>query len=133
MLINEHKSKILFKKAGIPIPQGTAVFPGEEKDFRPGFPLPWFLKSQVLTGGRGKAGGILRIDNETDFASTAKKLFNLNIKGHTVPFIRVEPAADIKREFYLSLTISRERKCIILTTGREIGRASCRERVSAPV
>ena len=121
MLLNEHKSKILFEKAEIPVPQGIAVFPGEENDIKPDFPLPWFLKSQVLTGGRGKAGGILRVDNETDFAPTAKKLFNLDIKGHTVPFIRVEPAADIQCEFYLSLTVSRERKCIILTTGREGG------------
>lgn len=121
MLINEHKSKILFEKAGVPVPKGTAVFPGDEKTTKPDFPLPWFLKSQVLTGGRGKAGGILRVDNEADFVSTAEKLFNLKIKGHAVPFIRVEPAADIKREFYLSLTVSRERKCIILTVGREGG------------
>lgn len=121
MLLNEHKSKVLFQKGNVPTPNGVAVFPGEENDFKPDFPLPWFLKSQVLTGGRGKAGGILRVDNETDFAATAQKLFALDIKGHDVPFIRVEPAADIKREFYLSLTVSRERKCILLTVGREGG------------
>lgn len=120
MLLNEHKSKTLFDKAGIPVPQGIAVFPGEQ-DTLPSFPLPWFLKSQVLTGGRGKAGGILRVDTETDFAPTAEKLFNLEIKGHAVPFIRVEPAAEIEREFYISLTVSRERKCILLTVGREGG------------
>jgi len=121
MLINEHKSKILFEQAGIPVPQGIAVFPGEENDVKPDFPLPWFLKAQVLSGGRGKAGGILRVDNKKDFASTAQKIFNLDIKGHKVPFIRVEPAAGILREFYLSLTISRERKCILLSVGREGG------------
>lgn len=121
MLLNEHKSKILFAEANVPTPEGLAVFPGEEDDFNPDFPLPWFLKSQVLTGGRGKAGGILRIDNAEEFAETAKKLFALEIKGHSVPFIRVEPGADIRREFYLSLTVSRERKCILLTVGREGG------------
>ena len=120
MLLNEHKSKTLFEKAGIPVPTGVAVFPGQQ-DTLPPFPLPWFLKSQVLTGGRGKAGGILRIDSEADFAPTAEKLFNLEIKGHAVPFIRVEPAADIEREFYISLTVSREKKCILLTVGREGG------------
>ena len=74
MLLNEHKSKILFEKAEIPVPQGIAVFPGEENDIKPDFPLPWFLKSQVLTGGRGKAGGILRVDNETDFAPDRKSV-----------------------------------------------------------
>ncbi|MBI9078285.1 MAG: succinate--CoA ligase subunit alpha [Pseudodesulfovibrio sp.] len=121
MLINEHKSKILFEQAGIPTPEGIAVFPGEENSINPDFPLPWFLKAQVLTGGRGKAGGILRVDNKNDFATTARTIFNLDITGHTVPFIRVEPAADILREFYLSLTISRKRKCILLSVGREGG------------
>jgi len=121
MLLNEHNSKRLFEKANIPTPNGIAVFPGQENDFQPDFKLPWFLKAQVLTGGRGKAGGILRVDNENDFSATARKIFNLDLKGHTVPFIRVEPAADIKREFYLSLTVSRERQCILLTIGREGG------------
>jgi len=74
-----------------------------------------------LTGGRGKAGGILRIDDAADFAETARSLFALEIKGHTVPFIRVEPGSNIDREFYLSLTVSRERKSILLTVGREGG------------
>ena len=121
MLLNEHKSKTLFEKAHIPVPQGVALFPGDENDFTPPFPPPWFLKSQVLTGGRGKAGGILRVDSQDQFAQTAKRLFALNIKGHSVPFVRVEPQADIQREFYLSLTISRERRCILLTVGREGG------------
>ncbi|BCS87103.1 succinate--CoA ligase subunit alpha [Pseudodesulfovibrio sediminis] len=121
MLLNEHKSKTLFDKAGIPVPEGYAVFPGEETAFKPDFPLPWFLKSQVLTGGRGKAGGILRIDDVADFSKTARQLFELKIKGHTVPFIRVEPGAEIVREFYVSLTVSRERRCILLTIGREGG------------
>lgn len=121
MLLNEHKSKLLFATANVPVPQGAEVHPGQEESFTPDFPLPWFLKSQVLTGGRGKAGGILRVDKAEDFAATARKLFGLDIKGHRVPFIRVEPAADIQREFYLSLTVSRERKCILLTVGREGG------------
>jgi len=121
MLLNEHKSKLLFAKANVPVPQGVEVHPGHEDNFSPDFSLPWFLKSQVLTGGRGKTGGILRVDDATDFADTARNLFNLKIKGHSVPFIRVEPAADIKREFYVSLTVSRERKCVLLTVGREGG------------
>ncbi|NDV19091.1 succinate--CoA ligase subunit alpha [Pseudodesulfovibrio sp. JC047] len=121
MLLNEHKSKILFTKAGIPTPEGLAVYPGDENDFKPEFPLPWFLKSQVLTGGRGKAGGIVKIDDPADFPATARTLFNLTIKGHSVPFIRVEPGSSIEREFYISLTVSRERKSILLTVGREGG------------
>ena len=121
MLLNEHKSKLLFARAGVHVPLGAAVFPGEENTFNPDFPLPWFLKSQVLTGGRGKAGGILCINDPADFPKTARSLFSLSIKGHSVPFIRVEPGAEIVREFYLSLTVSREQKCILLTVGHEGG------------
>jgi succinyl-CoA synthetase alpha subunit len=121
MLLNEHQSKTLFEKASIPVPQGIPLFPGDEDDFTPPFPPPWFLKSQVLTGGRGKAGGILRVDSRDQLAQTAKTLFALDIKGHSVPFIRIEPQAAIQKEFYLSLTISRERGCILLTVGRQGG------------
>jgi succinyl-CoA synthetase alpha subunit len=121
MLLDEHNSKLLFDTATIPVPQGAAVFPGEEDDFAPGYPPPWFLKAQVLSGGRGKAGGILRIDDPAEFPAKARKLFAREIKGESIPFIRVEPGEDIAREFYLSLTVSREQRCILLTTGRQGG------------
>ncbi|WP_338666794.1 succinate--CoA ligase subunit alpha [Pseudodesulfovibrio methanolicus] len=121
MLLDEHNSKLLFETATIPVPKGTTVFPGEEDDFAPGYPLPWFLKAQVLSGGRGKSGGILRIDDPAEFPAKARKLFGREIKGESVPFIRVEPGEDITHEFYLSLTVSRERRCILLTAGRQGG------------
>jgi succinyl-CoA synthetase alpha subunit len=121
MLLNEHNSKLLFATASIPVPQGAAVFPGEEDTFAPGFPLPWFLKAQVLSGGRGKAGGILRIDDPAEFPAKARNLFAREIKGESVPFIRVEPGEDIAHEFYLSLSVSRQQRCILLSCGRQGG------------
>ena len=121
MLLNEHNSKLLFQKAGVAVPQGVAVSPQELASFSPDFDLPWFLKAQVLTGGRGKAGGILRVDSRADFQPKAEHILNMTIKGHSVPFLRVEPASSIKREFYLSFTVSRERRSIVLTAGREGG------------
>jgi succinyl-CoA synthetase alpha subunit len=121
MLLDEHNSKLLFETAAIPVPRGAAVFPGQEDDFAPGYPLPWFLKAQVLSGGRGKAGGILRIDDPAEFPARARKLFGREIKGEAVPFIRVEPGEDIAHEFYLSLSVSREQRCILLTCGRQGG------------
>lgn len=114
MLLNEHNSKILFSKIDIPTPRAITVAPGQAEETTPPFPLPWYLKSQVLTGGRGKAGGILRVTREEDFIDTAKTLFSLKIKDQLPPFIRIEPAIPIEREFYLSLTLSREKKCILL-------------------
>jgi succinyl-CoA synthetase alpha subunit len=121
MLLNEHKSKALFAKTGIPVPPGQAVQPGSEDSFAPPFGPPWILKAQVLAGGRGKAGGVLRVDTPDTFGPTARKIFGLSIAGHDVPFLRVEPVVSIAREMYLSLTVSRSRGCILLTVGREGG------------
>lgn len=121
MLLNEHNSKLLFQKAGVAVPEGVAVSSDSLDAFDPGFALPWFLKAQVLTGGRGKAGGILRVDRCEDFRTTAEKILGMTIKGHVVPMLRVEPASDIRREFYISFTVSRDRRSIVLTAGREGG------------
>ena len=121
MLLNEHNSKLLFHTANIPVPEGQAVTASQLDSFLPNFPLPWFLKAQVLAGGRGKAGGILRVNRQEDFKPTAEKILGMTIKGHRVPLLRVEPATDIAREFYLSLTVSRDRKSLVLTAGRQGG------------
>ena len=59
MKLNEHNSKRLFREAGIPVPEGIMLTPGMAMEAP--FTLPWVLKAQVLSGGRGKAGGILCI------------------------------------------------------------------------
>ena len=114
MFLNEHLSKKLFGEAGITIPEGALITPDAvavpEKS-RP----PWFLKAQVLTGGRGKAGGILRANSPAEFYQKAEKIFKMKIKGNDVPFIRVEQATDIARECYLSFVLSRERKDLLFT------------------
>lgn len=121
MHLNEHDSKRLFEQAGLPVPDGLAVTTDDIDGFAPPFSTPWFVKAQVLTGGRGKAGGIRRVDAPEDFAATAADILAMDIKGHSVPLVRVEPGTNIDREFYLSLTVSRERRRIVLTLGREGG------------
>lgn len=114
MFLNEHLSKKLFGEAGITTPEGTLLTP-ETIAIPEHMEPPWYLKAQVLTGGRGKAGGILRADNSSEFYQKAEKIFNMEIKGNTVPFIRVEQATDIAKECYLSFVLSRERKDLLFT------------------
>ena len=114
MFLNEHLSKKLFGEAGITTPEGILLTPDTiavPEHMEP----PWYLKAQVLTGGRGKAGGILRADNASEFYEKAEKIFNMEIKSNTVPFIRVEQATDIAKECYLSFVLSRERKDLLFT------------------
>jgi succinyl-CoA synthetase alpha subunit len=113
MLLDEFNAKKLFAAAGIPVPQGVTVRPAAITC--PGFAPPWIVKSQVLSGGRGKAGGVLRAGNLQELQAAAEKIFALPIGGKLPPFLLVEPAADIAREFYMSYTVSRDRESLVFT------------------
>jgi succinyl-CoA synthetase alpha subunit len=119
MRLCEHQSKLIFARAGIPVPPGILVAPGQAAE--PPFPGPWYLKSQVTAGGRGKAGGIVRVGDRAGLDAAAARLFELPIAGKRPPFLRLEPAADINRELYLSLAVSRTRRALVLTAGRSGG------------
>lgn len=119
MRLCEHASKLIFARAGIPVPPGILIHPGQAA--APPFPGPWYLKSQVAAGGRGKAGGILRIETPQELGAAAARLFALPIAGKKPPFLRLEPAAAIEREMYLSLAVSRTRRALVLTAGKSGG------------
>lgn len=121
MQLNEHQSKRLFAQAGLNVPDGMLITPSNLESARPSFPMPWFLKSQVLTGGRGKAGGILRLDSAEDLIPMGKKLFGMEIKGHRIPLLRLEGATRFEREFYCSFAVAREMHSLVFTMGREGG------------
>lgn len=121
MLLDEHQSKRLFSEAGIMVPKGVLCAPGNYQQATPELSFPWFLKAQVLSGGRGKAGGVLRVEKLEDFIPTAEKIFGMNFGGKPVPFIRVEQGMDYEREFYCSFSISRERRKLLFTIGRQGG------------
>ena len=121
MKCNEHQSKSLFKSCGIPVPQGDLVTPEMAAVYRPDFAPPFMLKAQVLRGGRGKAGGIRKVTALQDLPGTLKEIFDMRIGDEAVPLVRVEPAAGIAREFYLSISIQRALAAPVLTVGREGG------------
>ena len=115
MRLSEHASKLLFNRSDINTPPGILIEPDAVR--APDFPTPWFVKSQVLAGGRGKAGGVLRVDDPAGLPAAADALFALKIKGAAPPCLRIEPAVDIAKEFYLSLAVSRARNSLSLTVG----------------
>ena len=119
MKLNEHNSKQLFQEAGIPIPQGELLRPDDEPN--PSFALPWVLKSQVLSGGRGKAGGIRMVDTLEQARAELARIFSLTIKGERVRLVRVEPQARFSREIYLSVTLDRQSRAFCVTAGRTGG------------
>jgi succinyl-CoA synthetase beta subunit len=73
-------------------------------------PGPVVVKAQVLTGGRGKAGGVKLADNPADAEEKARGILGLDIRGHVVRKLWIEQASDIEKEYYLSITFDRGAK-----------------------
>ena len=115
MNIHEYQAAELFKKAGIPVGGGKvasevreAVVIAEELGY------PVVLKAQVLTGGRGKAGGIKVVKDKSALETSFTQIKNLKSKGYTVDRIFVVPAIVIKKEFYLAVIIDQIKSDVVL-------------------
>ena len=108
MDLYEYQGKELFRRVGIPVGDGRlATTPGEARQAAEVLGGPVVVKAQVLTGGRGKAGGVKLARNAHEAEEHAKNIIGLDIKGHVVKRLWIEQASDIAKEYYLSLTFDR--------------------------
>jgi len=108
MKLHEYYSKKIFQEYGIPIPSGElAQTPAEAKKIAKKIAGPVVIKSQVLVGGRGKAGGIKVAQTPQEAYQYAEEILGLTIKGLPVRKVLVDQAADIKSEIYLGITNDR--------------------------
>jgi succinyl-CoA synthetase beta subunit len=107
----EYQGKELFRRAGIPVSAGRlAESPQEARAAAQELGGPVVVKAQVLTGGRGKAGGIKLASNPAEAEQKAKEILGLDIRGHVVRRLWIEQASDIAKEYYLSITFDRGAK-----------------------
>jgi succinyl-CoA synthetase beta subunit len=108
MKLHEYQSKQLFGKYGVPVPQGiVADTPEAARAAAEKIGLPVVIKSQVLVGGRGKAGGVKVAKTLDEVEAKARDILKLTIKGLPVRKVLIDPAADIKNEIYLGIVIDR--------------------------
>src|SRR5947209_1381188 len=112
MDLYEYQGKQLFKKFGIPVSDGELVADAADaaratKELGGG---PVVVKAQVLTGGRGKAGGVKLADDPSDAQLKSEGILGLDIRGHVVKKLWIEQASDIAKEYYLSITFDRGAK-----------------------
>lgn len=120
MNLYEYEAKRLFHEFGISVPPSVLVTKPEElRKVHFGYPLT--LKCQVLSGGRGKAGGIKFAKDLKEGESLAKELLQLTIGGSKTKAILVEPKMSIARELYLAVTLDRGRGCPIFIGSAEGG------------
>ncbi|MEM1554999.1 MAG: ADP-forming succinate--CoA ligase subunit beta [Desulfurococcaceae archaeon] len=108
MKLYEYEAKEIVSKYGIPVPKGrVASNPDEARSAALEIGLPVVIKSQVLVGGRGLAGGIRFASALEEVVREASELLSSEIKGEKVEKILVEEMIRVEREIYLSLTIDR--------------------------
>src|SRR5215470_14556353 len=111
MDLYEYQGKQLFRQFGIPVSEGRlATTPGEARAAAEELGGQTVVKAQVLTGGRGKAGGVKLADDPADAEAKARDILGLDINGHVVEKLWIESASDIAKEYYLSVTFDRGAK-----------------------
>jgi succinyl-CoA synthetase beta subunit len=118
MDLYEYQGKELFRQFGIPVSEGrVADTPEAARRSAEELGGQVVVKAQVLTGGRGKAGGIKLADGPDEAEEQARAILGLDINGHVVRKLWIEQASDIEREYYLSLTFDRgEKKALYMFT-----------------
>lgn len=109
MNLIEYHAKRLFGQHGIPVPAGELAYTPEEartiaERLGGGTVV---VKAQVLTGGRGKAGGVKLAHNPDEAEARARDILGLDIKGFTVHKVLVDPGVVIQDEIYLAILLDR--------------------------
>lgn len=118
MDLYEYQGKQLFARFGIPVSQGfVARTPAEAKAAAQQIAGPVVVKAQVLSGGRGKAGGIKLAKTAAEAEEYAAAILGLDIRGHITRTLWVESASEIAKEYYFSITFDRaEKKPLFMLT-----------------
>ncbi len=122
MKLHEYQSKLLFAQHGIPIPKGkVAATATEARDVADELGGRVVIKSQVLVGGRGKAGGIKVAKSAKEAEDLAAQILAMTIKGLPVRKVLVDEAADIRKEIYFGITNDRAAKKPVIIASSEGG------------
>lgn len=122
MRLYEFEAKKILSEFGIPVPQGEVITsPEQAKRFAEELKKPVVLKSQILSGGRGKAGGIKFAQTPDEAYSSAKALFSLKIKGFPVEKILLDERLEIEKEYYIGVILDRLNYKVVIIASSEGG------------
>ncbi len=116
MKLMEFQGKAIFQACGLQVPAGRLLHKGDDTG---GLKAPVLLKAQVMTGGRGKAGGIRMVKCQEDIPEALARLWAMTIRGEPVAAVlAVEEDIQIARELYLSITFrGGSGEPVLLTSG----------------
>ena len=122
MKLHEYQGRDLFAQYQIPVANGGVADEASgavllAKQY--GYPV--VIKAQVLVGGRGKAGGVKVVNDEATLVSEFNRIRQLNIKGYAVERLLVARAIDIKKEYYLAVTIDNIKGDVVIIASADGG------------
>src|ERR1700680_3171670 len=113
MKLLEYQAKQRFSAAGIPVPPGRLARTPEEAAAAARDLGRVAVKAQVPIGGRGKAGGIAVVDTPEEAEREAARILAMDIRGYPVRSVWCETGLEIGSEFYLGLTLDRDRRRLV--------------------
>jgi succinyl-CoA synthetase beta subunit len=106
MRLYEHEGKEIFKQYGIPIPRGMVINTGEQaSQAAVSIGNQVVIKSQILGGGRRKAGGIRVVETPKEAEELAREQLGAELKGYRVNELLIEEKLTIEDEMYMGVTI----------------------------
>ena len=117
MMLLEHDAKMLLGQFGVPVPEGVLVADAADAS---SVRYPCFVKAQVPVGGRGKAGGIVRVESVAELREALGRLVGSRIRGHRVHECRLEQPAS-GQECYISLMLDAQSGEVIVLMSAEGG------------
>ena len=107
----EYESRRLVELAGIPVTKyGFCRSAAEARQAAEEIGGPVVVKSQVLTGGRMKAGGVKFADTPEEAERHAAEILELEINGQMPRGVLVDPKAAVKQEYYAGVVWDGTRK-----------------------
>jgi len=116
MKLFEHEAKEIFRTFKMPTPPGGfAKTPAEAKQRAIEVGKPVVVKALVLSGKRGKAGGVKFADTPEEAEKFAEEILAMRINDLPVEAVLIEEKLDIQQEIYAGITIDRnERKYVVI-------------------
>lgn len=114
MKLHEYQGKELFRRHGMPVPQGVVASTPEQVEEAARTMGRVVVKAQVHVGGRGKAGGVKVADTPEEAREVAARILGMDIKGLIVNKVLVEPALAIATEYYAGIVNDRGSKRFVL-------------------
>lgn len=119
MRLYEHEAKRLLSGVGLPVPVSYGVWDGVPVLSAAAFPV--MVKAQVLSGKRGKSGGVVRASSAEEASAAVSAMLGTIVGGHEVREVLLEEAVEHSSEMYVGITTSPSTGNCVLMVSRSGG------------